>query len=210
DHMNNGILYHTKDDIEFTLPSNECVIDVLPVVRYVNEDNIFEDDKHENEPGTFFVVENADDNIFEDNNPESESNILTVIRNVEDNIHKSEDSENKPKDSPLKEIYIGQTFTSFECLNKLISSCWYSEESLAIFEKIQGSSVQVIQNKDEPLPTSTFQALERICEQETNIRNAIELDSKKVSYGCSLRLCKKALNIAIKNSSNNVLEDILQ
>ncbi|CAG8472333.1 12934_t:CDS:2 [Cetraspora pellucida] len=92
----------------------------------------------------------------------------------------------------------------------LIPSYWYSEEGLVIFEKIQGSSVQIIQNKDELLSTSILQALERIHRQETNIRNVMELDLKKVSYDHGLRLCKKALNIAIKNDSNNVLEDILQ
>ncbi|CAG8480371.1 897_t:CDS:2 [Cetraspora pellucida] len=117
-HINNRILYHTEDDIKFTLPSNEYVIDALPVVEYVNEDNMFENSEHKNEPDTFSVVENANDNIFKGKNPKSVSNILTVIRNVKDNIYKSEDLENEPKDSSLKEIYTRQTFTSFKMLKQ--------------------------------------------------------------------------------------------
>ncbi|RIB20310.1 hypothetical protein C2G38_2035363 [Gigaspora rosea] len=93
---------------------------------------------------------------------------------------------------------------------KLIPSHWYSEEGLVVFDKNQELSVQVVQNNNEPIQTSTFQALERICGQEINVRNVMELDSKKVLYGRGLGLCKKALNIAVMNGSNTVLENILQ
>ncbi|CAG8619948.1 8542_t:CDS:2 [Gigaspora margarita] len=92
---------------------------------------------------------------------------------------------------------------------KLIPSWWYSEKGLMASDN-QGSSVQVVQNKGEPLPTSTFQVLQKIRGQEIDVRNAVELDLKKVSYSHSLGLCKKALNIAITNGSNKALEDILQ
>ncbi|CAG8472353.1 12935_t:CDS:1, partial [Cetraspora pellucida] len=105
-------------DIEFTLSSNKYIIDTLSIVRYINEDDVFESSEHENELDTFFVIKNANDTLFESNNPESESNILTVIRNVEDNIYKNRDSKNKSKNSPLKEIYTGQTFISFEILEQ--------------------------------------------------------------------------------------------
>ncbi|CAG8620386.1 17809_t:CDS:2, partial [Racocetra fulgida] len=84
----------------------------------------------------------------------------------------------------------------------------YSEGLTALDN--QGSSVQIIQNKGEPLSTSTFQILQRIYRQEIDIKNIVELDLKKVSYGRGLRLCKKALNIVITNGSNKTLEDILQ
>lgn len=93
---------------------------------------------------------------------------------------------------------------------KLIPSCWYSEEGLEIFDKNQEPSVQLVQNEDEQFPTSSFQVLQRIHGQEVNIRNAIKLDSKKVAYGHGLGLCKKALNMALTNGSNQVLENILQ
>ncbi|CAG8700182.1 8450_t:CDS:2, partial [Gigaspora rosea] len=54
------------------------------------------------------------------------------------------------------------------------------------------------------------EAIERICEQEINVKNVMELDSKKVLYGYGLRLCKMALDIAVMNGSNTVLENILQ
>ncbi|CAG8795101.1 24919_t:CDS:2, partial [Racocetra persica] len=85
----------------------------------------------------------------------------------------------------------------------------YFEEGLAALDN-QKSSVQVVQNKGEPLPTRTFQVLQRICRQEIDIRNIVKLDSKKVSYSRGLGLCKKALNIAITNGSNKTLENILQ
>ncbi|CAG8793563.1 8550_t:CDS:2, partial [Racocetra persica] len=65
----------------------------------------------------------------------------------------------------------------------MISSHWYSEESLALFDK------------------------KKIREPKINIRNAIELDSKKVSYSYGFRLCKKALNIAITNGSNKLIQE---
>ncbi|CAG8437390.1 16626_t:CDS:2 [Dentiscutata heterogama] len=92
---------------------------------------------------------------------------------------------------------------------KLIPLHWFSEEGLVVFDENQESSVQVVQN-DEPIPTNTFQTLEKIRRQEINIRNAIKLDSKKVSYCCGLGLCKKALDIAVINGSHIVLENILQ
>ncbi|CAG8775145.1 4267_t:CDS:1, partial [Gigaspora rosea] len=49
-----------------------------------------------------------------------------------------------------------------------------------------------------------------IREQEINVKNVMELDSKKVLYGRGLWLCKKALNIAVMNGFNTVLENILQ
>ncbi|CAG8779965.1 11254_t:CDS:2 [Dentiscutata erythropus] len=68
---------------------------------------------------------------------------------------------------------------------------------------------QILLNMIKSLSTETFEVLERIRKQEVNSRIAIESDSKRVFYSCGLGFCKKALNIAIANSSNKVLEDIL-
>ncbi|CAG8660434.1 12466_t:CDS:2 [Gigaspora margarita] len=84
---------------------------------------------------------------------------------------------------------------------KLISLNWYSEEGLEVFDKNQKSSVQMVQNDAKPIQTSTFQALKRICGQEINVKNVMELDSKKVLYGRGLGFCKKALDIAVMNMS---------
>ncbi|CAG8787153.1 20129_t:CDS:2 [Gigaspora margarita] len=74
------------------------------------------------------------------------------------------------------------------CLYLLISSRWYSEEGLEIFDKNQEPSVQLVQNEGEQFPTN----------------------SKKVAYSHGLGFCKKALNKALTNGSNQVLENILQ
>ncbi|CAG8481463.1 1803_t:CDS:2 [Dentiscutata heterogama] len=84
---------------------------------------------------------------------------------------------------------------------KLIPLRWFSEEGLVVFDKNQELSVQVVQN-DEPIPTSTFQILERIHGQEINVRNAIKLDSKKVSYENILqRFIEEQASVQNKNVS---------
>ncbi|CAG8517288.1 10550_t:CDS:2 [Scutellospora calospora] len=93
---------------------------------------------------------------------------------------------------------------------KLIPSRWYSNESITSFDSDQELSIQLVQSKGKLLPTIIFEVLERIREQEVNSKIAVKLDSKKVSYGHGLGICKKALNIAIMNSTNKVLEDLLQ
>ncbi|CAG8792786.1 34590_t:CDS:2, partial [Racocetra persica] len=79
-------------------------------------------------------------------------------------------------------------------------------KGLISFDESQESFVQVIQSDDKLVLTKIFQGLERIRGHEINNRDAIKLDSKKVSYSRGLGLCKKALDIAITNSSNGALE----
>ncbi|CAG8661657.1 21747_t:CDS:2, partial [Gigaspora rosea] len=93
---------------------------------------------------------------------------------------------------------------------KLIPSCWYSDEGLLVFDKDQELSIWFVQSDDNQISTGTFQALEKIRRQEINNKFAVESDSKKVSYGRGLGICKKALNLAIINGTNKVLEDLLQ
>ncbi|CAG8738774.1 1911_t:CDS:2, partial [Ambispora leptoticha] len=83
-------------------------------------------------------------------------------------------------------------------------------EGLLLFDKNQESSVQLVQSDDIPISSNTFQALEKICEQEINNKAAVDSDSKKVLYGHGLGICKKALNLAIMNGTNKALEDVLQ
>ncbi|CAG8532253.1 17948_t:CDS:2, partial [Racocetra fulgida] len=230
-------------------------IDTLPVIRYVDGTSVFKGGEYESEGSLLSIIRDTGD-IFEGNNSENR------IENVEDNINKGDDSESKPDDSPLKEIYTGQTFTSFalldQCLKrystrmgfetkivkvendnnvciKKIYKCRYGDkylskkkldptanreqESAYDYEEPQilldialedYHRISVVQNEGELLPTSTFQVLQRIRGQEIDVRNVVELDSKKVSDGHGLGLCKMALNIAITNGSNKTLEDILQ
>ncbi|CAG8558431.1 14525_t:CDS:2 [Cetraspora pellucida] len=97
-----------------------------------------------------------------------------------------------------------------DCSDSLIPFRWYSEEGIALFDKDQELTIQLVQSKSKSLPTVTFETLKRICGQEVNSKIAVESDSKKVSYSCGLGICKKALNIAIMNNTNKVLEDLLQ
>ncbi|CAG8841559.1 32757_t:CDS:2, partial [Gigaspora margarita] len=84
---------------------------------------------------------------------------------------------------------------------KLIPSCWYSDEGLLVFDEDQ-ESIRVVQSYDNLISTSTFQALEKIRGQKINNKVAVKSDSKKVSYGRGLGICKKALNLAIMNGTN--------
>ncbi|CAG8738036.1 5070_t:CDS:2, partial [Racocetra fulgida] len=84
------------------------------------------------------------------------------------------------------------------------------DKGLLLFDKNQESSVQLVQSDDIPISSNTFQALEKICEQEINNKAAVDSDSKKVLYGHGLGICKKALNLAIMNGTNKALEDVLQ
>ncbi|CAG8562975.1 905_t:CDS:1, partial [Scutellospora calospora] len=61
---------------------------------------------------------------------------------------------------------------------KLISSHWYSEEDLVTIDKIQRLLVQVVQNKNELISTSMFQVLEKIREQDIDIRSIVKLELK--------------------------------
>ncbi|CAG8610979.1 9589_t:CDS:2, partial [Cetraspora pellucida] len=71
-------------------------------------------------------------------------------------------------------------------------------------------TIQLVQSKSKSLPTVIFETLKRIRGQKVNSKIAVKSDSKKVSYGRGLGICKKALNIAIMNGTNKVLEDLLQ
>ncbi|CAG8807986.1 23441_t:CDS:1, partial [Racocetra persica] len=149
-HIDNRILHHFKANIEFALLSNEHIINLLLVVKYINKANMFEDDEsgifsvvknvkdyifEGDEFGIFFVVKNVEDCVFEGNNLNKsdmskggETSISSVIKNIEsedffrgnDPENNSENSENKPKDNPLKKIYTRQMFTSFEVLEQYL------------------------------------------------------------------------------------------
>ncbi|CAG8833815.1 38879_t:CDS:2, partial [Gigaspora margarita] len=67
---------------------------------------------------------------------------------------------------------------------KLISSYWYSNKGLLVFNEDQ-EFIRVVQI-------------------------VVKSDSKKVSYRHGLEICKKALNLVITNSMNKGLEDLLQ
>ncbi|RIB09588.1 hypothetical protein C2G38_2044192 [Gigaspora rosea] len=69
---------------------------------------------------------------------------------------------------------------------------------------------EVVQSEDNPPLTESFQVLERIREQNVTNSVSAKSSSKKASYGHGLGLCKKALDIAITNGSNQILEDLLQ
>ncbi|CAG8650529.1 16147_t:CDS:2 [Dentiscutata erythropus] len=84
---------------------------------------------------------------------------------------------------------------------KLIPSHWYSEKGLVVFDENQESSIQVVQNNNEPILTSIFQVLERIRRQKINVRHAIELDSKK--HKGRGHLANKRYLLAIENHNNN-------
>ncbi|CAG8565071.1 9118_t:CDS:2, partial [Cetraspora pellucida] len=56
----------------------------------------------------------------------------------------------------------------------------------------------------------TFNESQELFIQDINSKVTVKLNLKKASYGCGLRLCKKALDIAITNNSNKALEDLLQ
>ncbi|CAG8723458.1 8915_t:CDS:2, partial [Racocetra persica] len=93
---------------------------------------------------------------------------------------------------------------------KLIPSCWYLEESLAILDENQESSIQVVRNEDSQIFIRMFQTLEKIHRQDVDNKIAVKLDSKKVSYGHGLRLCKKVLDLVITNGTNKAFKNLLQ
>ena len=73
-----------------------------------------------------------------------------------------------------------------------------------LIDKSQEFSIQVIENDDDRLiSTGTFQMLEKFRGQEIYDKSAKQLDSKRQLYGHGLGLCKKALNLAIANGSDN-------
>ncbi|CAG8666898.1 11416_t:CDS:2, partial [Racocetra fulgida] len=87
-------------------------------------------------------------------------------------------------------------------LNTALGDC--DEIGLALFDKNQGSSVLLIRNEDESFLTSTFQALKRIRRPEINIRNVMELDSKKQVSAQNKNLSEQELiqendNLSISN-----------
>ncbi|CAG8668138.1 17216_t:CDS:2, partial [Racocetra fulgida] len=62
------------------------------------------------------IIDNALSANEVDDDSENESDTATKIVNAEGEISKNEEYENELEDSPLKEIYSEQTFTSFEVL----------------------------------------------------------------------------------------------
>ncbi|CAB5358997.1 unnamed protein product [Rhizophagus irregularis] len=86
----------------------------------------------------------------------------------------------------------------------------YSEEDLMIAEKVFEKSVQIIENEYQLKQTGTFLMINTIRGQDVYSGFVKHLDSKKEQYGRSFGLCKKALNLAIKNKSIQIFEEILQ
>ncbi|CAG8719078.1 17829_t:CDS:2, partial [Cetraspora pellucida] len=86
----------------------------------------------------------------------------------------------------------------------------YEEPQILLNIALEDCSDSLVQSKSKSLPTVTFETLKRIRGQEVNSKIAVKSDSKKVSYGRELGICKKALNITIMNGINKVLEDLLQ
>ncbi|EXX54705.1 hypothetical protein RirG_232020 [Rhizophagus irregularis DAOM 197198w] len=91
---------------------------------------------------------------------------------------------------------------------KLIPLRLYSKEGLILMNEMQESSIRIIQNEEELLSTETFQALENICGR--NVYASPVKDSKKAFYGYGLGLCKKAINLAIINNSDDIEQDTNQ
>lgn len=109
--MNNETTYYPEDDMEIALPPNECYFDTLPVIGYVDETGIsYEGSEYEHGRDTLSVVEN----VVDSDSSELES------EDVEDGISECSNLEDEPNDSFLKDIYTGQTFTSFEVLEKCL------------------------------------------------------------------------------------------
>ncbi|CAG8539090.1 27710_t:CDS:2, partial [Racocetra persica] len=143
-------------------------------------------------------------------------NPTTGLSHVSDKIFKSVDNtyKNKLNSTNQKQNYdIGFIEEDYEkpqiLLDMALEDCT-GGKGLTSFDESQESFVQVIQNDNKLVLTRTFQALEKIHGHEINNRDAVKLDSKKVSYSCGLGLCKKALDIAITNGSNGALEGLLQ
>lgn len=93
---------------------------------------------------------------------------------------------------------------------KLIPSRWYSEEGLIATERVFEKSIQLSQNGEQQEPTGTFLIMNAIRGQDVYSGSVKHLDLKKEQYGRGLGLCKKALNLAIENKSNHILEELLQ
>ncbi|CAG8709929.1 1260_t:CDS:1 [Cetraspora pellucida] len=125
--MNNRISYLSENDnnnIYFTSSSNKYINDAFSITEYANKDK----DEYANKYSTLSVIKNAkNDNIFYCNGFENEFNLLPAIENVKNSNLEDEPkeyegggSENKPKDSFLKEINAEQIFTSFEVLKQCL------------------------------------------------------------------------------------------
>ncbi|GBC33318.2 hypothetical protein GLOIN_2v1844064 [Rhizophagus irregularis DAOM 181602=DAOM 197198] len=140
---------------------------------------------------------------------------------INDNLSENSDFDDEPEDSCLKILYNGQSFTSFElleqCLNRYSTQLGFEtkivraekeEEGLILMNEMQESSIRIIQNEEELLSTETFQALENICGR--NVYASPVKDSKKAFYGYGLGLCKKAINLAIINNSDDIEQDTNQ
>ncbi|CAG8796021.1 32539_t:CDS:2, partial [Gigaspora margarita] len=81
---------------------------------------------------------------------------------------------------------------------------------MALEDYNEGSVNEIWENEDKLSLTKSFQILEKIRGQQVTDSISAESSSKKASYGHGLGLCKKALDIAIANGSNQILENLLQ
>ncbi|CAG8495431.1 1830_t:CDS:2, partial [Scutellospora calospora] len=60
------------------------------------------------------------ENASKTNISEGSNSTIPVIKNVADDMLKDSNSKDKPDNSPLKEIYTEQTFTSFEIFEQYL------------------------------------------------------------------------------------------
>ncbi|RIA81039.1 hypothetical protein C1645_837636 [Glomus cerebriforme] len=111
-----------------------------------------------------------------------------------------------------------------DCSNSAVNKIWevkhlqsiinYSqfviilEDGLAVMDKIQENSVQLIQNGKKKI--GTFQTINIICGQEVYNGFVKNLDSKKEIFDHEIGLYKKVLNLAIANNSHQIFKNLLQ
>ncbi|CAG8731406.1 24569_t:CDS:1, partial [Cetraspora pellucida] len=117
-YINYEISSCTENDADLALFSSEYMIDKLPIFGNINRASIYKSDALRNKPDTLVVSRYVE--VSKSNNFKNEHSALSVIENIGDDISKDDYSENKPKDSSLKEIYSEQIFTSFEVLERCL------------------------------------------------------------------------------------------
>ncbi|CAG8711852.1 5531_t:CDS:1, partial [Cetraspora pellucida] len=117
-HIDYKISSCTENDANLALSFSKCMINKLPIFENINRADIYKNDNSENKPNALAI--SRDIKVPKYNNSENKHGALSVIRNIRDDMFEDDYSENKPKDSPLKEIYSGQTFTSFKVLEKCL------------------------------------------------------------------------------------------
>ncbi|CAG8763260.1 13520_t:CDS:2, partial [Dentiscutata erythropus] len=267
---------------------NDFENDNLPVFetayKGISKDNIFEYNDFENEAKyddfeNEVVTGKIKNNKFEDN--DSEDTTLSKFKKIYKGV--VGDSEDESEDSPLKELYTEQTFTSFKLLEKSNTHSTQCVESMNRVIKLEANlenslcqlqagiklrlkdeakyaRLQEFQNMNPTaglsnITSTIFKSIDDMCKktslysnelnnnmnkelnydidfieddyeepqvllnmaledcsgrQEVNNQDAVKLDSKKAAYSRGLGLCKKALDVAIINSSNRSLEGLLQ